>query len=105
MMSLAFASEIWHVWLFVLLIGPAYGASSPVLPSIIGDIFGVENYAKILGFTVVPGTLIWFGAPSAVGWLVDAYDSYFAAWIATALLAGLCAPLAFALSGKVYNRS
>lgn len=90
----AFTSEVWHLVLFLLLIGPAYGATSPVLPALIGDIFGSRSFALILGLTVLPGTLIWFFAPSAAGWVVDTFDSYRWAWLATALVVLASAPLA-----------
>lgn len=97
----AFTSDLWHLAVFLMLIGPAYGATSPVLPSLIGDLFGSRAFAMILGLSVVPGTLIWFFAPSAAGWVADSFGSYRLAWLTTALVILACAPLALLIPRQI----
>jgi len=97
----AFTSELWHLAVFLMLIGPAYGATSPVLPSLIGDLFGSRAFALILGLSVVPGTLIWFFAPSAAGWVADNFGSYRLAWLTTALVIIACSPLALLIPRQI----
>ncbi len=94
LLMFAFTSELWHLVVFLMLIGPAYGATSPVLPSLIGDLFGSRAFALILGLSVVPGTAVWFFAPSAAGWVADSFGSFRPAWLTVALVVLVCAPLA-----------
>ena len=45
----------------------------------------------------LPPALIWFGTPSAVGWVFDQYGTYQPAWLVLAVLTLIGLPLVFTL--------
>ena len=97
LLSLAFVSETWHLVLFLALVGPGYGATAPILPALVSDISGTRSFALIVGLTVVPGTIVWFVAPSLAGLVSDHFATYQPAWVATAIVTLIGAPLALCI--------
>jgi MFS family permease len=90
--AFAFVRETWHLAI-LLLIGPSYGALGPLIPTLVGDLFGRRAFALLLGLCMLPSTIILFGVPSAAGWVSDSFGSYRPAWIAVALVTLAIAPL------------
>lgn len=82
-------SSAWMIIPFILLYGPGFGATVPLLPGIQADYFGVRSFASIRGMLsvafAVPGIL----APVFAGWIFDLYHSYTIAFQIYAALAAL----------------
>jgi len=94
MFGVAFITQPWHLCVFVLVVGPGYQMTMPLITSLIGDLFGVRSYAVILGTATLIGGVFWFGAPPFAGWVADTYGSYRPAWIVLGAVTLLGPPLA-----------
>ena len=76
MFILANATNMFLVWLFVVIYGIAYGGAIPVFMAIVGEYFGRRNFAAIRGWMQlchIPATVI---GPIYAGWIYDTTDSY-----------------------------
>ena len=86
---LAFASNIIHVYAFVVIYGLTYGGCIPLMMSFRGDIFGRKNFAQMSGlmspFRMI-GNVV---GPVLAGYLFDVTGSYRIAFIAFAVLAAM----------------
>jgi MFS family permease len=84
---LAFASNIIHVYAFVVIYGLTYGGCIPLLMAFRGDIFGRKNFAQMSGimspFRMI-GNVI---GPVLAGYLFDVTGSYKVAFVSFAALA------------------
>jgi len=84
---LAFASNIIHVYAFVVIYGLTYGGCIPLLMAFRGDIFGRKNFAQMSGimspFRMI-GNVI---GPVMAGYLFDVTGSYKVAFVSFAALA------------------
>lgn len=85
-------SSPWMIIPFIILYGPGFGATTPLLPAIQADYFGIRSFASIRGMMsigyAVPGII----APVFAGWIFDTYHSYTIAFQLYALLAALSIP-------------
>ncbi len=93
LLLLAFATDRWMIWLFVLVHGLAWGVRGPLMQALRADYFGSTSFGQIMGFSsliVMFGTV---GGPLVAGVLADATGSYRTGFTILALLAG--AGLAF----------
>ena len=73
---LANATNMFMVWVFVVIYGIAYGGAIPVFMAIVGDYFGRRNFAAIRGWMQlchIPATVI---GPIYAGWVYDTTDNY-----------------------------
>ncbi len=73
---LANATNVFLVWVFVVVYGIAYGGAIPVFMAIVGEYFGRRNFAAIRGWMQlchVPATVV---GPIYAGWIYDTTDSY-----------------------------
>ncbi len=86
---LAFASNIIHVYAFVVIYGLTYGGCIPLMMAFRGDIFGRKNFAQMSGlmspFRMI-GNVV---GPVLAGYLFDVTGSYRIAFIAFAFLAAM----------------
>jgi MFS family permease len=84
---LPLARDIPSLFIFAVIFGIAYGGYGPVLPAIIGDIYGVRNMGMLMGFVSVgAGTGAAIG-PVLAGYIFDVQKSYsLAFWLAAALV-------------------
>ncbi|MBT3283415.1 MFS transporter [Candidatus Bathyarchaeota archaeon] len=86
---LAFASNIIHVYAFVVIYGLTYGGCIPLMMAFRGDIFGRKNFAQMSGimspFRMI-GNVV---GPVLAGYLFDVTGSYRVAFIAFAALAAM----------------
>lgn len=86
---LAFASNIVHVYAFVVIYGLTYGGCIPLMMAFRGDIFGRKNFAQMSGimspFRMI-GNVV---GPVLAGYLFDVTGSYRIAFIAFAALAAM----------------
>jgi len=84
---LAFASNIIHVYAFVVIYGLTYGGCIPLLMAFRGDIFGRKNFAQMSGimspFRMI-GNVV---GPVMAGYLFDVTGSYKVAFVSFAALA------------------
>ncbi|MDA0988703.1 MAG: MFS transporter [Chloroflexi bacterium] len=74
-------SNMFMVWLFVVIYGIAYGGAIPLSFSIVGDYYGRKNYATIRGFMqmfLIPATLV---GPIYAGLVFDLTSSYHIAFM------------------------
>jgi MFS family permease len=85
-------SSPWMIIPFIILYGPGFGATTPLLPAIQADYFGIRSFASIRGMMsigyAVPGII----APVFAGWIFDTYHSYTIAFQLYALVAALSIP-------------
>jgi len=85
-------SSPWMIIPFIVLYGPGFGATTPLLPAIQADYFGIRSFASIRGMMsigyAVPGII----APVFAGWIFDTYHSYTIAFQLYALVAALSIP-------------
>lgn len=93
---LAFSTETWHLYGFVVLHGIAE-ASFPVIISMTGEYFGRRHYATLRGtnqfFTAGGG----FAATLLTGWVFDWTGAYTLALVPMVFVATASAPFFFAL--------
>ena len=82
-------SSTWMIIPFVLLYGPGFGATVPLLPGIQADYFGVRSFASIRGMMAIAFSIPGIVAPVFAGWIFDIYHSYTIAFQLYAILAGL----------------
>ena len=78
---LAQAQTIGHVWLFVAIYAPSYGALAATLPAIKGDYFGRRSFGTILGLSGIPHTGLSMLFPVFAAWVYDTSGSYKTAFI------------------------
>jgi MFS family permease len=85
----AHISSAWMIIPFILLYGPGFGATVPLLPAIQADYFGIKSFASIRGMMSIAFSLPGVIAPVFAGWIFDLYHSYTIAFQIYALLAAL----------------
>jgi MFS family permease len=86
-------SSPWMIIPFILLYGPGFGATVPLLPGIQADYFGVRSFASIRGMMAIAFSVPGIIAPVFAGWIFDIYHSYTIAFQIYALLAALSIPV------------
>ena len=86
-------SSAWMIIPFILLYGPGFGATVPLLPGIQADYFGVRSFASIRGMMAIAFSVPGIIAPVFAGWIFDIYHSYTIAFQIYALLAALSIPV------------
>ncbi len=84
-----------QVYLFAIILGLGYGASYICWPALVGNYFGANAFASILGTQTPITTLAIAPAPLIAGWVYDLQGSYHAALLLTAALSTLGAVLVF----------
>lgn len=99
MAIMAFVTEGWHLFLCLILIGPAFGTLVPTFPALVSETFGTRSFALVLGLVMVPGTLVVFVVPPLVGFAWDLYETYRPAWLVLAALTLALAPATLRLRG------
>ena len=100
----AFIAELWHLAFFLLLFAPAYAALTPVLPSLVTDIFGARRFALVYALLLVPTSLVIMTAPGIVGWIYDALGSYQVAFFVAAGFSWLGIPAVLRISKTEFVR-
>jgi OFA family oxalate/formate antiporter-like MFS transporter len=82
-------SRAWMIIPFILLYGPGFGATTPLLPGIQADYFGVRSFASIRGMMSIAFSAPGIIAPVFAGWIFDNYHSYTIAFQIYAAMAAL----------------
>jgi MFS family permease len=96
LLVLTFATNDFHVVMFCLLHGLAWGSRGPSMQSLRADYFGRRSFATIMGFSSILNALAMAIAPISAGVLADHYGDYTNAFVSLAIMTG-CGSLFFAL--------
>ncbi len=100
---IAYARELWHVWLFVALYAPSYGCSAATMPAIKGDYFGRRSFGSILGLSgmvQVCGSML---GPVYAAFVFETTGSYRLAFLSFAVLLMAAAALFVSLRRPRYR--
>ena len=100
---IAYAQELWHVWLFVALYAPSYGCSAATMPAIKGDYFGRRAFGSILGLSgmvQVCGSML---GPVYAAFVFETTGSYRIAFLSFAALLLIAAALFVSLRRPRYR--
>jgi MFS family permease len=84
---IAFAREVWMIYLFAVTFGVAYSALEVLHSPIIAELFGLSGLGTLSGASLAVG-LIGFGSgPMLAGYIFDAVHSYQTAFLMCAVMA------------------
>ena len=83
----------WMIIPFIVLYGPGFGATVPLLPAIQADYFGVRSFASVRGVLSIAFAVPGIIAPVFAGWIFDQYHSYTPAFLIFAISAALAVPV------------
>ena len=100
---IAYASSLWHIFLFVALYAPSYGCSAATMPAIKGDYFGRRSYGTILGLSgmvQMAGSML---GPVYAAYVFDVTGSYRIAFLSFAALLVISAALFASLQKPRYR--
>jgi len=93
----------WMIIPFIILYGPGFGATVPLLPGIQADYFGVRSFASIRGMMSIAFAVPGVVAPVFAGWIFDLYHSYTIAFQIYAALAALSIVVLMRIPNKKYQ--
>lgn len=88
------AASPFHIYLYAILVGIGFGASFVSQPTMIGNYYGANNFASVIGLSGLLLTVLISTVPFISGWIFDAAKSYNIAFIGAS---ALCAAGFFAL--------
>ena len=100
---IAFAQELWHVFLFVALYAPSYGCSAATMPAIKGDYFGRRSFGTILGLSGMVQMAGSVFGPFYAALVFDVTGSYRFAFLSFSVLLLISAALFMSLSRPGYR--
>lgn len=86
---LLFASSAWQVYVYALVTGIGFGASYVSMANLLGNYFGPECFAPLLGIVVTITCLVGALSPALGGMIYDATGQYNLAFYGLATLATL----------------
>jgi OFA family oxalate/formate antiporter-like MFS transporter len=84
---LAFASDLWMLYVFAAVFGAAYGGLSPPVTAIVGDIFGVSHIGLIFGLLEVGWVCGAAAGPAIAGYIFDVSGRYYSAFLLGVVMA------------------
>lgn len=90
---LAFASEYWHVILFLVFYAPGFGATVPIRVVMQARFFGRKALGTLMGILATMSTMLTIFAPIYVGWIYDVFESYRLAFITLGITSFATIPL------------
>ncbi len=96
-LSLLAAGNLWMIYLFAVFYGFFYGGMIPLIPGLVGYLFGIKSLAQIIG--IVTGISIIIGSVGAViaGSVFDKTGSYTISFILAVASFGLAGILAMVI--------
>ena len=100
---IAYASSLWHIFLFVALYAPSYGCSAATMPAIKGDYFGRRSYGSILGLSGMVQMAGSMMGPVYAAYVFDVTGSYRIAFLSFAALLVISAALFASLQKPRYR--
>lgn len=99
MFFLPAAKSLWALYLFSALFGFAYGGWTPVLPALVGELFGMRSMGAIFGITSLGGSLGAALGAYLAGAIFEATESYTLAFVLGAVVLGLAAVSVLLING------
>ncbi len=78
---LPFAQNISGLYVFAVIFGFAIGGYVPLIPAIIGDLFGLDNVGSVLGFCIFGASIGASIGPVLAGYIFDVNGSYNVAFL------------------------
>ena len=100
---IAYAQELWQVWLFVALYAPSYGCSAATMPAIKGDYFGRRSFGSILGLSGMVQVVGSMLGPVYAAFVFETTGSYRLAFLSFAVLLLIAAALFVSLRRPRYR--
>ena len=100
---IAYAQNLWHIFLFVALYAPSYGCSAATMPAIKGDYFGRRSYGTILGLSGMAQMVGSMLGPVYAAYVFDVSGSYRFAFLSFAALLLISAALFMSLQRPRYR--
>ena len=91
---LAFSAELWMLYVFAVVFGLGYGGWTPLFAAIAARVFGTRHLGGIYGAILLGGGIGGMIGPLIAGYIFDATDRYFIAFLLGAGLALVAAALA-----------
>lgn len=73
---IAFANNMYMVYLFAVLYGIGFGGRIPTLTAIRGEYFGRKAFATLMGISMFPNNIAMIGAPLFAAYMFDSTGSY-----------------------------
>jgi MFS family permease len=99
----AYASNVLHVYAFVVVYGIAYGGAIPLLMAFRGELFGRKRFATISGL-MAPFKMVGnVGGPIFAGYVFDVTGSYRFAFLSFVLLAVLSSASFYMVRASTLN--
>ncbi len=86
LVMLAFVTEFWMVFPFLLFFGPGYGGGIPVRSVLLADYFGRRYFGTIQGMQQTVMAVGGILGPLVAAWIFDLDGSYQKAWLLFAAL-------------------
>ncbi|MFH1640048.1 MAG: MFS transporter [Chloroflexota bacterium] len=83
----------WMIIPFLVLYGPAFGGTMPLLPAIQADCFGTRSFATLTGLMYLGGVIPGLIAPLFAGWVFDTQGSYHLAFTVFAIIGFIAVPM------------
>jgi OFA family oxalate/formate antiporter-like MFS transporter len=93
MVWLMWSSGLWMLYVFAAIFGVAYGGLSPATTAMVSDSFGTRNLGSIMGLLEVGWVLGAAVGPALAGYIFDATQKYFLAFLLVAIAAVIIAVL------------
>lgn len=100
---IAYANNLWQVWLFVALYAPSYGCSAATMPAIKGDYFGRRSFGSILGLSGMVQVVGSMLGPVYAAFVFETTGSYRLAFLSFAVLLLIAAALFVSLRRPRYR--
>lgn len=83
------ARSVVNIYLFAFFVGIGVGAASICMPTLLGNYFGANSFAPLMGILLPIVQLLGAAAPFLAGLVYDVRGSYLMAFIVAAVLAGI----------------
>lgn len=90
---LSWARDLWMFYAFAVAFGFLWGGAGTVITALIGDIFGTRSLGAIMGMMSAGWALGAAAGPAIAGYVYDAAENYFAAFIMGAASLAIAAVL------------
>lgn len=89
LLLLAYADELWMIWLFIPLHGLAWGVRGPLMQAMRADYFGAASFGQIMGISSLIIMIGQISGPLLAGYLDDKTGSYQTGFALVAVMATL----------------
>ncbi len=89
LLLLAYAEQLWMIWLFIPLHGLAWGVRGPLMQAMRADYFGAASFGQIMGISSLIIMIGQISGPLLAGYLDDTTGSYQLGFALVAVMATL----------------